>query len=98
MPNKAQSKAQPNSWFHGGDWKQLHQAERAIAHNVRQALIKLCLYPATIFAGHTKNNAHEANSRALLHHLADTLKHDDLLAITRAARFLALVERKEETT
>ncbi len=96
--NTAQPKAQANEWFHDGDWKQLHQAEKPIAHNVRQALIKLCLYPTTVFEGHTQNNTHEANYRALLHHLADMLKHDDLLAITRAARFLALVERKEETT
>ncbi len=96
MPNKqAQPKAQPNSWFHDGDWKQLHQAERAIAHNVRQALIKLGLYPTTAFEGHTKNNIHEANLRALLHRLADELDSDDLLALTGAARLLYLVERKE---
>ncbi len=94
--NTTQPKAQANEWFHDGDWKQLHQAEKPIAHNIRQALIKLCLYPTTVFEGHTQNNTHEANYRAVLHRLADELDSDDLLALSRAARLLYLVERDLE--
>ncbi len=96
MSDQQSNKAKPNHWFHDGDWKQLHQAEQAIAHNVRQALRKLNLYPTTVFEGHTQNNTHEANCRAVLHRLADDLDSDDLLALTGAARLLYLVERDLE--
>ncbi len=89
-------KAKPNGWFHDGDWRHLFEHDTPMARYLRQALDKLNLYPATVFKGHSRNDVHEANHRALLHTLADELPHDDVLALTKAGRLLRLVEREKD--
>ncbi len=96
MTNKVEPKAKTNEWFQEGLWRGLYEWEKTIAHRVRQALCQFGFYPTPLFKGHSRGDEMEANYRALLHQLADELSFDDVLALTRAGRLLALVERVED--
>ncbi len=96
MSNKVKPKAEANEWFHDGLWRRLYEWDNKIARSVRQALCQLGFYPMPLFKGHSRGDEMEANYRALLRQLADELSSDDVVALAKAGRLLALVEREKD--
>lgn len=81
----------PNSWVVEMDWRYPWPSDTAFrARKARESLARLGLYPTTTREGDPGYTQAAANEKAALAQITNELSADDLAAVYRLARLLAL--------
>ena len=80
----------PSKFIREKMWQRLFPWDQKQASQARKALVKLNLYPTQKISAEAAFDGEEANYRAALHEIVDTLTREDLRAVYQLARLLAL--------
>jgi len=96
MKNQTDSTSiQPTRWFRDRLWREPFLRDRERATEVREALVKVKIYPRYDLASNDNLAVMEANYRAALPDMIAALDRTDLAAVTDVVRLLAITPRSQ---
>lgn len=80
----------PTKWFYQQQWRVLDDGDLERGQALRINLVDQGMYPTTDLVGDTMLDAQEANHRLALHEMIEELNRNDVVALSRFVRLLAI--------